>query len=987
MQTGIAVHDTDHKQGNAMNHNPQRCDSSQEKQMNATTKATSVAVLVALGLALAARAAEPAKPETPPDLDKLVAQPADLAPWAYAWRADREVQEQPEAYFIPRRLAHLEKTYRKADTEPTIQIAPDKWSTFDQAKFVKSRSQSEGPMIPAPTGALQAALLWEWPVLWRQIVLQWPKDKGNIPSPEAVEVRFYPPTADGFWFAVCWDRLAGKPEVSADGLTWTYSFKTAAVPDGLKAMGSTFRSYGALKTDMVAVFVDPARAAAGAKHAVPSIEVYGVPPKWKRLDLEIEWGFQPGTEKLDYDGRIEGHFALPGRFAPLAGDAGTAMSDGGAWKSRASGAARRGVTGSVLCLDTDFDFWSVPPAPELRNTKDRRNRLVHPQSLITVWTASGNFTFLAGDLEKGPILAPEYGFFVRKSGSGPSAREFAAELKAKGEKSILERTREHREATAEEAMREIKLALLPAGTTLPAFKQVEDPPMQVQVPEAWWNDAWRKGVYQLKKGPYSYAFVCPTEGANHFTAAGRVGLHGEVANRWLGKLLALPGQKVEGDFVDGDGNFHFHTSGQRWDWVSCGGATGKHLLTMAEHYLLTGDREWFIKNRERIQKGADWLIRQRNAYMKDIPNRKDLWCAGLQPPASSGESWGRSEWRWWYFVDVVSCEALDAFARALAYFDPDQAKRYRAEVERYRADIRRAIERSIALTPVRRLRNGTYRSYAPGACYFRSDLNGRAYGCGDLLHMQTIAAFDWRADDPRLAGALETQEDAFLFLRNTWTLAGARQKKGLSEQEDWFWGGIANALGWFFLTDAHLVRDDVPAFLRSWVNNYAAFVCPTPNGEYYFAEGFPETRMTSTGGYPNSNSTGGFIRNFRNLLVMEEYCGEQGHIEQGRLWLARATPRAWLEQGKKISVKNAPTYFGTVAYEIVSDADHGRISATVEMPSRKAPKEVVLRFRHPKSAPIKAVTVNGKEWKDFNKDKETIELKGLTGTVAVTAQY
>ena len=33
-------------------------------------------------------------------------------------------------------------------------------------------------------------------------------------------------------------------------------------------------------------------------------------------------------------------------------------------------------------------------------------------------------------------------------------------------------------------------------------------------------------------------------------------------------------------------------------------------------------------------------------------------------------------------------------------------------------------------------------------------------------------------------------------------------------------------------------------------------------------------------------------------------------------------------------------------------------------------KEVVLRFRHPKSAPIKAVT-----------------LKGLTGTMAVTAQY
>jgi hypothetical protein len=247
-----------------------------------------------------------------------------------------------------------------------------------------------------------------------------------------------------------------------------------------------------------------------------------------------------------------------------------------------------------------------------------------------------------------------------------------------------------------------------------------------------------------------------------------------------------------------------------------------------------------------------------------------------------------------------------------------------------------------------------------------------------LLHIQTIAAFDWRADDPRLAGALETQEDAFLFLRNTSILATERQKKGLSEQEDWFWGGIANALGWFYLTDAHLVRDDVPAFLRSWVNNYAAFVCPTPNGEYYFAEGFPETKMTSTGGYPNSNSTAGFIRNFRNLLVME--------IDDA-LWFARATPRAWLEQGKRISVKNAPTPFGTVAYEIVSDVDNGKISATIEMPTRKAPKEVVLRFRHPKSAPIKGVIVNGKPWTEFNKDKETITLKDLTGTVTVTAQY
>nr|MCU0872794.1 hypothetical protein [Pirellulaceae bacterium] len=89
----------------------------------------------------------------------------------------------------------------------------------------------------------------------------------------------------------------------------------------------------------------------------------------------------------------------------------------------------------------------------------------------------------------------------------------------------------------------------------------------------------------------------------------------------------------------------------------------------------------------------------------------------------------------------------------------------------------------------------------------------------------------------------------------------------------------------------------------------------------------------------------------------------------------------------RISVKNAPTYFGTVAYEIVSDVDHGKITATIEVAPRKAPAAVQLRFRHPKSAPLKSVTVNGKDWKAFDKDKETIELKGLTGTVSVTANY
>jgi hypothetical protein len=80
-------------------------------------------------------------------------------------------------------------------------------------------------------------------------------------------------------------------------------------------------------------------------------------------------------------------------------------------------------------------------------------------------------------------------------------------------------------------------------------------------------------------------------------------------------------------------------------------------------------------------------------------------------------------------------------------------------------------------------------------------------------------------------------------------------------------------------------------------------------------------------------------------------------------------------------VQDAPTHFGKVSCDIASAP--GQITAKLDLPDAK----VVLHLRHPQSAPIQTVTVNGQEWKAFNKEKETIELKGLTGTAIVTVRY
>jgi hypothetical protein len=599
---------------------------------------------------------------------------------------------------------------------------------------------------------------------------------------------------------------------------------------------------------------------------------------------------------------------------------------------------------------------------------------------ITLWTKGGNLTFLPDETYYGPVLVPEHGVFIAKAGSGKTGRAFATELAAKNPKSLLEVARRHKEtASCEEALRQIKLPGCKEGAEIWPVKPFEEPPetaMRVQVPDERWNDAWRRSslyIRMFRGGWQGLSF----ENAPMIHTADLIGAHDASAKRFE-YWLKCPGTiKPDGDFVDGEGSFEYAT-GMKNDigYSHDGTHTGTFLLlsAMADRYLLTDDKAWFEKNRARIQRAADWLIRQRRDYLKDVPNREQLWTAGLLPPMVLGDSYlGKCMWFWYLGADGLTLQALQHWSAALEEVDPAAAKRYREEAEAYRQDLIRVVEREMALSPVRPTRDGTYRTYIPQTPYRRGSMQGESFGVyADAdIGVGPLPVFDGLgvlpADDPRLSGHLEIVEEALLGGR----LAATRKQRGLAEEDDVFYNGVMVLAKCSFVAQIHFRRDDLGPFLRFWMHNYAAFV-----GEQGGMSEWPSLEDMKGGN--DLGTTAWFIEQFRNLLVWED---------DGALWLARATPRAWLEQGKKISVKNSPTYFGPVAYEIVSDVDNGKINATVEMPSRKTPKEVVLRFRHPKSAPIKGVTVNGKPWTEFNKDKETITLKGLTGIVTVTAQY
>jgi len=393
---------------------------------------------------------------------------------------------------------------------------------------------------------------------------------------------------------------------------------------------------------------------------------------------------------------------------------------------------------------------------------------------------------------------------------------------------------------------------------------------------------------------------------------------------------------------------------------------------LTEHYWMTGDKKWLKAAAPRILANAEWMLRQRQATSRMVPGGARLWCKGLQPTHQTTTDSG-GLWMHWYYSEAHYCASVSRLAATLAEIDPDGGARLAAEAEAYRKDLLAAVERSIALSPVVQVRDGTYHSVIPFACYVRG-LGTGAWGWqrdgskghfGPLTFETDLAAVPvvsltglLSSHDARVQGYLDVLEDR-LLVDNPRTVP-----------RSWFLGGWQHQVGYQKTIDAHLASDDIPVFLRSFLNSYAIHILPN--------EGYVFNEHVFRGPADKIFEEAAFLARFRNLLVMEE--GQD-------LWLARATPRVWLEQGKRISVKNAPTHFGMTDYEIVSDVDNGKITTSITMPMRRAPGNVLLRLRHPKSAPIKRVAVNGRKWRDFDPVKEVVRLHDLKGNVIVEACY
>ncbi|MCE5260281.1 MAG: hypothetical protein LLG44_14665 [Chloroflexi bacterium] len=704
--------------------------------------------------------------------------------------------------------------------------------------------------------------------------------------------------------------------------------------------------------------------------AIPTVRAFGSAAWQKPLTVEIEWGFTSEHSALR-NGRLEAYNGYIIKAGPLANGNGLHMTGQQAWNEQPTSGARRGLV--------------VELEPVAEPTESR--------TVITLWSTAGDVSFAPRDLERGPILAPSLGIFITQAGSGLTARQYQAQLAAEGAQTVRQQVRQHAEYDLLAAVK----AYNPGHDTLPDIPVPPyTAPMRIDTPEPLVNGQWNLGAWHLlrcnEKMPNGAdcTSIFPLNYATFFSGGGAVAI-GEESFQIL-RALDLMGQHDKAAsginywlYGDHAANFMWYSelmgdgalcnSYSAPDGIAIGydqkhyGGHANILQTAVLHYRLTADRSWLQQALPLLAKACQAIVKVRRAWMEQLGT--DCWAYGLIPPGMGGDT---HDLRSFYSASAKYYSALRDVAKLLAEEGWPGATEFLDEAELARQDLRRASDRSAALTPVVRVNDGTYRRYISWQPYMRGigtdlPLGVDWMGAASALYFEGVMGglrlvpLIYAPENPLAQEMLDVCEDLLLP-------QNALLKDKKETVTNWFlrWGPQG---GHEPHHQAHLLADDIPLYLRSVFNAYASEVDPD--------NGYVLWELPLKGGcWEKQFETAAYLERIRQMLVMEE--GDT-------LWLARATPRAWLRSGQHIAVQHAPTTFGETSYRITSNTAHNVINAEIVLPQRRRPKAICLRLRHPEQAKIRQMSVNGQSWSDFHTEQEVIHLPTLGDILHVRVEY
>ncbi len=500
---------------------------------------------------------------------------------------------------------------------------------------------------------------------------------------------------------------------------------------------------------------------------------------------------------------------------------------------------------------------------------------------------------------------------------------------------------------------------------------------EIRTPEPWLNDFYKAHVthllinderepgsdrYAARVGSFYYG-VYGNESTMMIADLDRRG-YSKEAERSLELFLHYQGTvPLPGNFTSqkgvlyGAGGYEAGEYNQHHGWI---------LWGLAEHYWYARDRVWMQYAAPRMLDACHWIIDQRKTTRKLDAKGNRVPEYGLLPAGSLEDV--RDFW-YWVSTNSFTWWGLENAAAALADYGDPEGPALVKEAEDYRQDILRAYREAAVRSPVVRLRDGTYVPDFPSNIYTR----GRSYGWIRETLEGAIMLPITRLLDPNSREAewiLKDYEDNHYI----------SDKFGYSIPTfDQFWfsrGGFSMQPNLLHGPLPYLYRDEIKRFLRAYFNPFAANFDPTlrefcehplPELGYFIGDLFKSSDESQSNDW------------LRLMFVMEL---------DGTLHLGRAIPRYWLRDGETIGIRNAATYFGKLSYEIRSNAKDGKITMSLDPPARNAPRQIIVRLRHPDEKPIQRVTVNGSAWHDFEPVKGDIRLPGdLKSHATILAEY
>lgn len=368
-----------------------------------------------------------------------------------------------------------------------------------------------------------------------------------------------------------------------------------------------------------------------------------------------------------------------------------------------------------------------------------------------------------------------------------------------------------------------------------------------------------------------------------------------------------------------------------------------HLYALGKNYLLSHDRERFEQLLPQSLKTLDWCLGQ-------IKNAKKTGTATglIRGPLNDLTH----EDREWAFSQAYFVAGLEAFGQALAIHGHPRAGEVLAVSARFKKNVEKAFAQSSVQAAVVQLADGSWINFVPTDAmtprrmmeqWYPSDVD-----CGPL-HLARLHAVDPRG---WLTTAMLNDHEDNLFLKNL---------------------GAANEPIYVPQAAAYLARDEPKAAIRAF---YSLMASGFSHNQFS-----PLEHRWAWGQYYGPPSTdGAWFELYRTMLISE--------TDSSTLLLGQAVPHAWLENGKKIEIENAPTMFGNLSYTLESQVSAGTMTASIELSDRNPPAELRIRFRHPQGKPIRSVLVNGKSWKDFDVKKEWVNIGNpAPGMYRMTVNY